>query len=149
MRSRRDVVPVFYFSLYDLVMHNAVLISYLYPMKIRIKDSSIRLRLSMADIESLKNTASVKANCQWADGANWEYSLSQAEENAIHAHASGIDVTLDADNLAIVISEDKEGTRLHIANGTEEGCLLVVEKDFQCLIPRSEDESNLYPNPKA
>ncbi|MCZ2130441.1 MAG: hypothetical protein LC109_09265 [Bacteroidia bacterium] len=29
------------------------------------------------------------------------------------------------------------------------GLYILVEKDFQCLSPRAEDESDLYPNPDA
>lgn len=118
-------------------------------MKIRIKDSSIRLRLSQDDIATLKENDEVSASCQWAINTNWVYQITKGTENKVIFSHEGVKLSLVAEHINKVISETEVGTSLCIDNNTEEGLKILVEKDFQCLIPRSENESNLYANPKA
>ena len=41
---------------------------------------------------------------------------------------------------------DKVGFEAEMDNG----CYILVEKDFQCLVPRAEEaEDDLYPNPQG
>ena len=47
------------------------------------------------------------------------------------------------------VKTDLEGFDAIMDNGTEEGLYVLVEKDWQCLTPRDEDESDLFPNPNA
>ena len=47
------------------------------------------------------------------------------------------------------IKTDLEGFDAIMDNGTKAGLYVLVEKDWQCLKPRDEDEADLFPNPNA
>lgn len=121
-------------------------------MKIRIKDSTIRLRLSKMDINTLSEEGCVLSECQISIGNTLKYmiSLSDKEEISIKMKYNTIDLKVPYDQLQTFFQEDQVGFDFTIDNGVEGGLYILVEKDFQCLIPRSqEDESNLYVNPQA
>ena len=121
-------------------------------MKIRIKDSSIRLRLSKKDVNILSEEGCVLSECQITVGNTLKYmiSLSDKEEISIKMKYNTIDLKVPHDQLEAFLREDKVGFEHIIVNGVEGGLHILVEKDFQCLVPRvQEDETNLYTNPQA
>ena len=121
-------------------------------MKIRIKDSSIRLRLSKMDINTLAEEGCILAECQIATGNTLKYmiSISDTDEMAIKMKFHTIDIKVPYDQLQTFYNGDQVGFDHTIKNGTDAGLYILVEKDFQCLVPRShEDESSLYTNPQA
>ena len=121
-------------------------------MKIRIKDSSIRLRLSKSDINVLSDEGCILAECQIAPRNTLKYMISIAEGDEVEVKMKyyTIDVKVPYDLLQKFYKEDQVGLSHTIANGLDKGLFILIEKDFQCLVPRSnEDESNLYANPQA
>lgn len=121
-------------------------------MKIRIKDSSIRLRLSKADIITLSEEGCVLAECQITPRNTLKYMISIAEGEVIEVKMKyhTIDIKVPYDQLQNFYQEDQIGFNHTLENGLEAGLHILVEKDFQCLVPRAnEDESNLYANPQA
>ena len=121
-------------------------------MKIRIKDSSIRLRLSKVDISTLSDEGCVLSECQIAPENTLKYmiSISDKEEITIKMKYHTIDLKIPYDQLQVFLQDDQVGFSHTIDNGLEGGLSILVEKDFQCLVPRPhEDESNLYTNPLA
>ncbi len=121
-------------------------------MKIRIKDSSIRLRLSKMDINTLSEEGCILSECQITVGNTLKYmiSLSDKEEISIKMKYNTIDLKVPYDQLETFLQDDQVGFNCTVDNGLEGGLKILVEKDFQCLVPRShEDESNLYTNPQA
>lgn len=121
-------------------------------MKIRIKDSSIRLRLSKSDISTLSEEGCLLAECQIAPGNTFKYMISIAESDEIKVKMKyqTLDVKVPYNKLQEFYQEDQIGFDYNLKNGLTGGLHILVEKDFQCLVPRShEDESNLYANPQA
>ena len=121
-------------------------------MKIRIKDSSIRLRLSKMDVNTLSEQGCILSECQITVGNTLKYmiSLSDKEEMSIKMKYNTIDLKVPYDQLEAFLKEDQVGFERIINNGAEGGLHILVEKDFQCLVPRvHEDEANLYTNPQA
>jgi len=121
-------------------------------MKIRIKDSSIRLRLSKVDINTLSDEGCVLAECQIMPSNTLKYMISIAEndEISIKMKYNTIDLKIPYEQLQQFTHGDQVGFDCTLPNGTDKGLYILVEKDFQCLVPRShEDESNLYNNPLA
>lgn len=121
-------------------------------MKIRIKDSSIRFRLSKIDINTLSEEGCVLSECQINIGNTLKYmiSLSDKDELSIKMKYNTIDLKVPFGQLEKFFQEDQVGFEETLENGEEGGLFILVEKDFQCLVPRShEDESVLYSNPQA
>lgn len=121
-------------------------------MKIRIKDSSIRLRLSKVDINSLSEEGCTLSECQITVGNTLKYmiSLTDRDEISIKMKYQTIDIKVPHSKMDLFLQEDQVGFDHTIENGLDGGLYILVEKDFQCLIPRDhEDETNLYTNPQS
>jgi hypothetical protein len=122
-------------------------------MKLRIKGSSLRLRLTQSEVQQLDAQAEVADRVQFGGGAALTYKLRRDGDN------QAITVSYTNNVIEILIPERRalewcrtdqvtlahsqplaEGEELHIA----------VEKDFACLAPRTdEDESDHFPHPQA
>jgi hypothetical protein len=121
-------------------------------MKLRIRGSSIRLRLSQAEVARFTETDRVDDAIAFGPGQRLTYSLVAADVSAptasfdvgvivvslprdrARAWATGDDVSIDA--------------KQHVA--PDETLSILVEKDFACLAPRTgEDDTDAFPNPRG
>lgn len=117
-------------------------------MKIRIKDDSIRLRLSSEAVHTLAENGCVESECRFPTQTLTYGVMVEDGLNAPYARfeANGIHLIIPKDFATAWLNNDEVG----LYHTTEQGFSLVVEKDFQCLKPREgESEDNLYPNPQA
>lgn len=122
-------------------------------MKIRIKDNSLRLRLSQTEVQELKQTGLVRAAIQF--GSLPETTLIYEVRAIAHANVTAtyqehrISVQIPeqeikqwADSNAVSIRAEQK-----ISGDTQ--LAILVEKDFQCLTDRpGENEADLFPHPK-
>lgn len=123
-------------------------------MKIRIKDSSIRFRLSSSDIKKLHKKGKVASSCKFGSSLAFKYSvISNAKANpdylCIDLKTNHIKIELSSKDVKEWYKTDLEGFDAEMDNGTDAGLYVLIEKDWQCLKPRGEDESDLYPNPNS
>ncbi len=90
-------------------------------MNLRVRDNSIRLRLTRSEVELVHNDGLVRGRVPIPEAENISWS--------------------DSDEVSIAASQILDGgDQLNI----------VVEKDFACLAPREgEDETEMYPHPEA
>ncbi|UCS95269.1 hypothetical protein KZP23_09785 [Echinicola marina] len=123
-------------------------------MKLRINNNSIRLRLSQTEVKEIGKGNSVTENLYLGNNnLAIAYSLIPDEKTpAISAHFFGNELKVYvpktlSDNWA----GSEEVTMRHMQNeGDEHQNLILIEKDFQCLHKRpDEDESDSFPNPKS
>ncbi|HDZ14351.1 hypothetical protein LCGC14_0751260 [marine sediment metagenome] len=119
-------------------------------MKIRIKDNTIRFRLTKPEVAELCEKGYCASHTDF-DDVTFEYGVkmdsqisalsAEFKENAILVSIPDAQVK-DWDRNDHIGFENvqslKDGKTLH----------LLVEKDFTCLDTRMEDESDNYPNPK-
>ena len=119
-------------------------------MKIRIKGSSIRLRLTQSEVELFGRSGRVQERVEFGEGS-LVYSLEKGSGDKLTAVYEG-------DNIKVFFPESKIGewvdTEMVGLNSnqdeTNNNVHILVEKDYQCLMPRrSEDETDNYPNPLA
>jgi len=122
-------------------------------MKLRIKDNSIRLRLTKGEIDAIRENGVVTATTGFPGGRHFSYSLesSPASVNPAAFYSdNNLSVRLpETLVLAWVMTEQVsiEGEQL-LDDG--ETLSILVEKDFACLTPRpGEDEADMFPNPDA
>lgn len=122
-------------------------------MKIRIKDHSIRLRLTQKEVERFSETGLTLATTQFAVGVQFTYALQAS------LSTEEISATYERNRMTVHVPKaiadhwtgsQEVGFEAQMRNDTEEGLYLLVEKDFACLIDRAEeDESDNFPNPLA
>jgi hypothetical protein len=120
-------------------------------MKIRIKGNSIRIRLTRPEVNVLCNEGQIRETTQFPTGLfSYEVMLSDTQEN--------LSAALEENRIRFSLPEKlAENWPTNQTVGFEEwvklpndtALHLLLEKDFQCLEVRSEDESDQYPNPKA
>jgi hypothetical protein len=122
-------------------------------VKIRIRDNSIRLRLTRGEVDAMRENGVVQSKTGFPGGRYLSYALESSPacvqpaafysdneirvclpEKAVAEWAATEQVSVDGEQTL------DDGNKLSI----------LVEKDFACLAPRSgEDESDMYPHPEA
>ena len=122
-------------------------------MKLRIRDNSIRLRLTRSEVEQLRDTGVVAARTAFPGGREFRYEVESSPASITPgAFLSDAKVTVRLPEAAVRAWAGSEqvsitGEQQH-KNG--EKLLILVEKDFACLAPREgEDESDMFPHPAA
>ena len=120
-------------------------------MKIRIKDNSIRLRLSRGEVDTVRENGVLTSVTGFPGGREFRYSLesSPASVNPAASYSDNeISVRLpETVVLAWATTEQVSIDAEQVLNDGEKLTIL-VEKDFACLAPRpGEDESDMYPHP--
>ena len=122
-------------------------------LKLRIKDNSIRFRLTRSEVDALRESGVMAATTGFPGGGSLQYRVESSPasvqpaaffsdnsltvrlpEAAVHEWASAEQVSLAGEQVL------DDGETLQI----------LVEKDFSCLTPREgEDESDMYAHPDA
>ena len=118
-------------------------------MKLRIHNNSIRLRLSIAEVEEIAKGNPVRETLDFSgDGLNgFVYSLVPSRD------IPGISVELMSNKLIVSLPKpmaDEWATTalVGLQNDPNQKVAVFIEKDFQCLQKRpDEDESKYFPNP--
>ena len=122
-------------------------------MKLRIRDNSVRLRLTRTEVDTLRDEGIVQARTPFPGGRELRYEVESSPASVSPgAFLSNTTVTIRLPESAVrawATSEQVsiEGETQH-TNG--EKLVILVEKDFACLAPRDgEDESDMFPHPAA
>lgn len=119
-------------------------------MKIRIHNDSVRLRLSRDEVDQIGRGDAVDCETRFPDSMIFSYSLTVSAVDQVQSRFDGqrIEVTLPA-HIARQWATNESKVSVHGEQTLPGGTLkLLVEKDFECLEPRSgEDQSNRFPNP--
>ena len=116
-------------------------------MKLRIHSNSIRLRLAKDDVASLCQNGSVYSVCHFGDN-HLTFGVRNTNGEDMIASFAGNRIIVDVPKSLLKGWEDDD--RVGFEATDEEGLHILVQKDFQCLVPREgEDQENLYPNPQA
>ncbi|HWB77119.1 MAG TPA: hypothetical protein VG755_19260 [Nannocystaceae bacterium] len=111
-------------------------------MKIRIRGDSLRLRLSQSDVRALDREGRVDDALHFPAGTALGCELHVADVDAL-------DATLDERTIRVamprawarkLIDTDEVGVRSEVALEGGRTLVLLVEKDFRCLVPREGEE---------
>jgi len=122
-------------------------------MKLRIRDNSIRLRLSRGEVDSLRADGLVKARTEFPAGHEFGYEL-ESSPASVQPDASFSDraITVRVPESMALAWASTEQVSMQGEQFLDDGgkLTILVEKDFTCLAPREgEDESDMFPNPQA
>lgn len=120
-------------------------------MKLRIKGSTIRLRLSQPEVKQIISGRGVQETVYFGEENIFKYSLTpdNCKEICADYDNNTIKVSVPSDQLKKWAENDGEvgfEHTIHYVEGTS--LYILVEKDFKCLTDRpGEDESELFENP--
>ncbi|MDX1517551.1 MAG: hypothetical protein R3288_11965 [Woeseiaceae bacterium] len=122
-------------------------------MKLRIRDNSVRLRLTQSEVTALQSDGWVDARTAFPGGRELGYRVESSpasvkpeaffSESVVTVRLPESDVLAWATSAQVSITAEQQ---------LDSGELLsvLVEKDFACLAPRDdEDESDMFPHPQS
>lgn len=120
-------------------------------MKLRIKDNSLRYRLTKSEVEQLYTQGEVTGQTEFHTGQSiFFYRLVAADltHPCAEFKGGGITVHLPDSLLKEWATTDQVGISYTQENDEDEGLKILIEKDFVCMVTREdEDPNDLYPNP--
>lgn len=120
-------------------------------VKIRIRDNSIRLRLSKGEVEAMRETGVVTSITGFPGGRYFKYSLesSPASVNPAAFYSDNeIKIRLPETMVLAWVTTEQVSIEGEQVLDDGEKLSILVEKDFACLAPREgEDESDMYVHP--
>ncbi len=120
-------------------------------MKLRLLDDSIRLRLSRSEVVAAEQQGVVEGQTRFPDGTVFQFALEALSTGSLSASYAGdrMVVRLPAAEISTWANDDAAVSlrgELKLPDGAH--LKLFVEKDFQCLTGRpDEDQSGLFKNP--
>jgi hypothetical protein len=114
-------------------------------MKLRVRGNSLRLRLTQGEVAALRDNGSVEETVHFSPTSRFVYAIERSGGDEIGAKfEEGRILVQVPEALALEwCNTDRVGF-----DGTAGVVKVLVEKDWQCLAPRDEDESDAYPHPK-
>lgn len=120
-------------------------------LKLRIRDNSIRLRLTRGEVDRLAGEGRVTSTVAFPGGARLEYAVESAADatqpDARYEH-DRVQVTLPRAEVRDWAGSDRVSIAGEQPLGDGDALKILVEKDFACLAPRpGEDESDMFPHP--
>jgi hypothetical protein len=114
-------------------------------MKLRIKNNSLRYRLTQSDVSTLTENSYLEEKVDFG-GKFLIYALKLTRENNLFSTFSNYTITLFAPHFMI---DELANTNKVGFEGYDGPLHLLIEKDFTCLDNVAEDQSDNYPNPLA
>ena len=120
-------------------------------MKLRIKGNSIRFRLTQSEVKIVEQTGLVKDQIKFSNSISLEYEIKVA------TGLEYVEATYSEDKITLKVNEslirdwahsDQVTISSSLDLSSNENLTILIEKDFKCLSPRDEDESDMFPHPK-
>ena len=122
-------------------------------MKLRIRDNSVRLRLTRDEVDAVQETGVIRSQTGFPGGREFRYCVesSPASVNPA-AFFSDDEITIRLPETMVPAWATTDQVSMQGEQVLDDGSRLqiLVEKDFACLAPRdSEDESDMFAHPDA
>lgn len=116
-------------------------------MKLRIRENSVRLRLTQSEVAELAESGLVENKTDFGSGQVFVYSVSASDSS------NRLKATFEGGHIGIIVptmtANRWAGTEEVGIEGMDGTLNIMIEKDFACLTVREgEDESDAFPNPK-
>jgi len=114
-------------------------------MKLRLHGDALRLRLSQSDVARLAGDGRVEERVRFAPGRALHYSLEFTDIDRVTADFTGDSIRVLLPRAAAEHWIQSGDTGIE---GSGETLKILIEKDFQCIHPETEDADS-FPNPRA
>lgn len=123
-------------------------------MKLRLRDDSIRLRLTSREVDELSSKGTVDASTRFggADDHHLLYGIEATTDGVVYATFLNrrITIYIPAQVIGDWSGTDRVGIEEKQSLGAGRYLQILVEKDFSCLKPRDgDDDTDTYPHPDA
>ena len=120
-------------------------------MKIRIKGNTVRIRLTRSEVAQLSETGAVREVTHFPTGTFTYEVVRSGKDDVLSASLEDrlIRFYMPEELAASWPGNEIISYENWVTINTKTTLHLLLEKDFQCLEVRGEDESDQYPNPKA
>jgi hypothetical protein len=119
-------------------------------MKLRVRNNSLRLRLTQSEIAQFKESGTVEEAVEFSPGSKLKYTLVSADVENITAGYANDRITISVPRADAKDWTDTDQVGLEGAQDTGSNhCLkILIEKDFACLEHRAgEDDADTFPHP--
>jgi len=120
-------------------------------LKLRIRDNSIRLRLTQTEVDTIRTDALVRGRVIFAGGNTFDYVLESSPATVkpeAHISNNALTVRIPEDEIQRWSTSEQVSISAEQFLDGGDHLKILIEKDFTCLAPRDgEDESDMYPNP--
>ena len=120
-------------------------------MKLRIKDNSLRIRLTRSEVLQLSQTGIIEASTPFANG-HFRYAIrALADIRELDAHITpfSIEMLVPSDFSSKWPYNNEVSLRSTLSLTNQQELKLLLEKDFVCLDDTDEDQSDNYDNPNG
>jgi len=122
-------------------------------VKLRIRDNSVRIRLTQSEVDTLRSDGILSARTGFPGGREFQYVLESSPASVTPgAFFSDNVITVRLPETTVLAWASSEQVSIEGVQILDDGerLAILVEKDFSCLTPREgEDESDMYPHPEA
>lgn len=123
-------------------------------MKIRIKDNSVRLRLTQTEVQQLHQSGLVETSISFGvlPSSILVYAIEKTTVKEIDAsyHANKILIQIPVQLIDHWANTEEVSIRYEKAINDTQTLSILVEKDFKCLTVRpDENEEDMYPHPST
>lgn len=119
-------------------------------MKLRIRGDSLRLRLTRGEIDRLGDQGRVEQAIHFGPASALTYAIELAEVDEPIARFEHARITVALPRTRALAWARGDEVGIAAEQALPEGSLaLLIEKDFQCLAPRGEQDGDAFPHPKA
>jgi hypothetical protein len=122
-------------------------------VKLRIRDNSVRLRLTRGEVETLRGEGIVSARTGFPGSHDFQYVIESSPASVSPgAFLAGNTMTVRLPETTVLAWAATDQVSIEGEQLLDDGekTTILVEKDFVCLAPREgEDESDMFPHPQA
>lgn len=121
-------------------------------MKLRIRGDSIRLRLTQTEVRVLAGGGVVEMSTRFAPGQRLVCALVPslgAQTSSASLRDGRLEVLVPSDRVRSWARSEEVSLSAEQPTGPESLLSILIEKDFQCLSHRGEDDADAYPHPAA
>ena len=124
-------------------------------MKLRLRNNSIRLRLTQSDVEQFTTKGTVEDKIEFGIGSGQSLVFRMKRDDSaelINAKISSNELTIVVPGAAADEWSQSEQVRMEVNQdiGNGRGLNVLIEKDFACLNPRAGgDDRDTFPHPLA
>lgn len=113
-------------------------------MKLRIKGNTIRLRLTRTEVAEIGAGREVREVTEFSPTSEFVYRLQSASIEAVAANFNDNCLKI---NLPQAIAKAWASSNDVGIEATQQQLNIIIEKDFACLSPRGEEDSDTFEHP--
>jgi hypothetical protein len=120
-------------------------------MKLRIRGNSVRIRVSKPELEQIATAGSAEDKVRFGPANELRYRVDVKAGGAVEAEFRGslLRVIVPRSEVDRWLAPEQVSIEGVQAVGDDTDLRILVEKDYTCLAPRSdEDDSELFANPE-